>query len=153
MAGPYRIRHVPASRTLSMATHPGTASPPGYEAYLDRLMRMVPSEVVALYLVGAGFIPVTDRITLAVWSVVCLAGVVLVRALGSRDTANGKGPQWPSVAISSTAFVVWLYSLGGPFAAFGIHVPYIGSLLVLAWTFFLPLVYKGEPVEGGTHEA
>jgi hypothetical protein len=145
LAGPYRIQYVPPSRKLEMAgASAKAATPPAYESYLDRLMRMVPSEVVALYLVGAGFIPKTDRIVLAIWSVVCLGGVVAIRALGSRDVKAGKGPQWGSVAISSTAFVVWLYSLGGPFAAFGVYVPYIGSLLVLAWTFFIPLFYKGE---------
>jgi hypothetical protein len=33
--------------------------------------------------------------------------------------------------------------LGGPFEAQGLAVPYIGSLLVLAWTFFVPMFYKG----------
>ena len=47
------------------------------------------------------------------------------------------------VAISSVAFVIWVYSLGGPFAVFNLYVPYIGSLLVLAWTFFVPTFYKG----------
>jgi len=32
---------------------------------------------------------------------------------------------------------------GGPFTAFGLHVPFLGSLLVLAWTFFIPILYRG----------
>jgi hypothetical protein len=113
---------------------------------------MIPGEVIALYLVGAGLIPAGERLVLALWSLVCLAGLIALRAYGSRDEQTGQGPQWPSVALSAGAFVVWLYSLGGPFAAYGVHVPYIGSLLVLAWTFFVPIFYKGEPVDaGGRH--
>jgi hypothetical protein len=104
-------------------------------------MKMIPSEVIALYLVGAGVIPQPVRFALLAWSLVCLVAVVLVRSLGSRDPEKGAGPQWSSVAISSMAFVIWLYSLGGVFAAFGVYVPYFGSLLVLAFTFFVPLIY------------
>ena len=112
--------------------------------YLDRLMRMIPGEVVGLYLVGSGFIPATNRMILAVWSLVCLAGVIVERLFGTADRKENLGPQWPAVLISSVAFVIWLYSLGGPFAAFGIYLPYVGSLLVLAFTFFVPYIYRGE---------
>ncbi len=148
MAGPFRIRYVVVQHPRPMESHSAalTLAVPPFESYLDRLMRMIPGEVVALYLVGSGLIPPTGRIALTVWSFVCLAGVIVIRAIGSRDSAAGKGPQWSSVAISAIAFVIWLYSLGGPFAAFGIYVPYIGSLLILAWTFFIPLFFKGEAV-------
>jgi hypothetical protein len=144
LAGPYRITHIKPVDDLAVAAPAGETLPPPFQSYLDRLMRMIPAEVIALYLVGAGFIPSGERIVLAVWSVICLVGLIVLRADGSRDEQTGRGPQWSSVAISSVAFVIWLYSLGGPFVAFDLHVPYIGSLLVLAWTFFLPILYKGE---------
>ncbi|WP_213979234.1 hypothetical protein [Sphingomonas sp. dw_22] len=46
--------------------------------------------------------------------------------------------------IAAGAFVVWIYSQGGPFEQFGLYVPYIGSLAVLLWTFVIPIFYKGE---------
>jgi hypothetical protein len=49
--------------------------------------------------------------------------------------------------VAAVAFVIWVYTLGGPFADFGVHVPWIGSLLVLAWTSFIPLLYKGKDTE------
>jgi hypothetical protein len=143
VVGPFRIRYIPVSDGLAM-TGPTTEAPPAFQAYLDRLMRMIPGEAVALYLIGAGLIPNTDQVMLASWSVVCLLGVITIRIYGTRDPDANLGPQWTSVIVSSLAFIVWLYSLGGPFAALGIHVPYVGSLLVLAWTFFVPFFYKGE---------
>ena len=35
------------------------------------------------------------------------------------------------------------FATGGVFAAAHEQAPYFGSLLVLAWTFFVPLFYKG----------
>ena len=73
----------------------------------------------------------------------CLIGVIVVRTYGTTDPENNKPPDWVHVTISCVAFVIWVYPLGGPFAEFGLHIPYIGSLLVLAWTFFVPIFYKG----------
>ncbi len=142
MTAPYRI---------SRSQRQGAVAAPvsGQEQlrdYLDRLMRMIPGEVVGLYLVGNGIIPPAEGGVQAVWAVVCLIGVIFTRLFGTADPANNRPAQVPVVAISSVAFAIWVYSLGGPFATYGIHVPYLGSLLVLAWTFFVPLFYKG-PVE------
>lgn len=78
-----------------------------------------------------------------VWALVCLAGVFVVRAYGTSDPQSNLSPDWVHVAISAVAFVIWVYTLGGPFAASDLYEPYVGSLLVLAWTFFVPIVYKG----------
>jgi hypothetical protein len=139
MAAPFRITREPAGTRRAGAAQGETDARP----YLDRLMKMIPGEVIGLYLVGAGFIPPGQNIALVAWAVVCLIAVFVVRAYGTADPAKGLSPQWISVAISAVAFVIWLYSLGGPFAAYGLHVPFVGSLLVLAWTFFVPIFYKG----------
>jgi hypothetical protein len=138
MAAPFRIRR-PDTGVKAVAL----TAEEGFKFYLDRLLKMIPAEVVSLYLVGSGFIPTEQSIVLTVWAVVCLVGLVLVRAYGTADTAKNEPTDWVHVAISSVAFVIWVYSLGGPFAAFNLYVPYIGSLLVLAWTFFVPIFYKG----------
>ena len=92
---------------------------------------------------GGGLIPEGQAIGLVIWAVICLIGVVIVRVYGTADPEEGKPPDWTHIAISVVAFVVWLYSLGGPFAAYNLNIPSLGSLLVLAWTFFVPIFYKG----------
>ncbi len=141
---PYRIptRSTPevmAEAASALPREPGT----DFQGYLDRLMKMIPGEVIGLYLVGSGFIPSNQSLVLLIWSVICLGGVVAIKAYGTADRANQKPPDWVHVAISTVAFVIWVYSIGGPFAKYGVAVPYIGSLLVLAWTFFVPTFYKG----------
>jgi hypothetical protein len=140
MSAPYRITSRASARRGAAA-----AAPQGEEfnSYLDRLMKMIPAEVIALYLVGAGMIPEGQSIAIAAWAIVCLAGVVVLRVYGTADAANHKPADWTHTLICAGAFVLWIYSIGGPFTAFNVHVPWLGSLFVLAYTFFIPLVYKG----------
>jgi hypothetical protein len=115
--------------------------------YFDRLYKLIPGEVVGLYLVGSGLIPKEYPFVLLGWSLFCLAALFLTRMRNTKDTSKGLGPQWGAVFISAVSFVIWLYTLGGPFAAFpdhNIYVPFLGSLLVLSWTFLVPLIYSGE---------
>lgn len=114
--------------------------------YLERLLKMIPGEVVGLYMIGSGFIPEGQDVGIAVWAAICLVAVVVVRIYGTRDPANDKPSQPVPVAISCVAFVIWVYWLGGPFEGLGVHVPWIGSLAVLVWSFIIPIIYRGPRV-------
>ncbi len=137
MAAPFRITRPPAG--LGAASNPEQ----DLKDYLERLLKMIPAEVIGLYLVGSGLIPKDQPIGLMIWSIVCLFAVVIIRAVGTADPKQGIPTSWTQVLISSVAFVIWLYGMGGPFISYGIHVPYIGSLMVLAWSFFVPYIYRG----------
>ena len=113
------------------------------DGYQGRLMKMIPAEVISLYLLGGSRIPEGQRVGLLVWSIVCLIVVVASRVYGTTDPKKNQTPHWGVVFISSVAFVVWLYFLGGVFKLYGLHVPYIGELLMLGWTSIVPIVYKG----------
>lgn len=139
MSAPFRIR--PDAVSAQSIGQPAATG--DFKFYLDRLLKMIPAEVISLYVVGSGFIPADQTIGLTVWTILCLVGVVVIRTYGTQDPELNKPPDWTHVAISSIAFIIWVYSLGGPFAAWNLAQPWIGSLLVLAWTFFVPIFYKG----------
>jgi len=146
MPAPYRI----VNPDVGVKEIGAPAAQTDYSSYLDRLMKMVPTEVIGLYLVGSGLIPGSDTFVLTLWSLICLIGVIAMRVWGTTDTATNQPTDWTHVAISAVAFIIWLLTLGGgPFATGGIfaaaheQAPYFGSLLVLAWTFFVPIFYKG----------
>jgi hypothetical protein len=86
------------------------------QAYLDRLITMIPGEVIGLYLVGSGMIDPRQAMGLAIWTAICAVGVVAVRAWGSKDPQSSikPGPDWTLVGISTVAFIIWVYSIGGP---------------------------------------
>jgi hypothetical protein len=143
--GPANRASVPAARKpIRRAPVPAAAPATPLQGYMDRLIKLIPAEVVGLYLVGVGMIPKGENVSVAVWALVCLALVVLVRAYGTGDPAAKVPPQWGAVAVASISFVIWVYNMPGPFQAYGIAVSYIGSLMVLVWTFVVPIFYKGQ---------
>jgi len=123
---------------------------PGYDSlgsYLDRLMKMLPAEALSLYLVGAGIIPAdAPRGVSLGWFIFCLGAVIALRIWGTSDKDDNLPVDWVHVFISAVAFIIWVYSMGGPFKAYGIYIDYLGALLVLAWSFFVPMIYKGQKI-------
>jgi len=140
MAAPFRIDRPDVGAKAVARSVSGSDD---FRFYLERLLKLIPAEVIGLYLVGSGIVPQGQTVGLTVWAVVCLIGVFVVRVYGTADAAANQPPDWTHVLISAVSFVIWIYTLGGPFAAWGVSVPWIGSLLVLAWTFFVPIFYKG----------
>ncbi len=120
------------------------AGPDTFPGYLDRLVKLIPAEVVGLYLVGVGVIPAGQNVGMAAWAGICFLAVILVRALATRDPARNLGPQWVAVMVSAVAFAVWSYTMGGPFVAYHLYIGWIGALAVLLWTFVVPFFYKGD---------
>ena len=115
----------------------------GIKDYLERLMRVIPAEIIGLYIVGTGIIPANQTVALVIWFGFCLIAVAIVRTFGNADPAAGLPPQPVPIAISVVAFAIWAYTLGGPFEALGLAIPWVGSLLVLVWSFVIPYFYKG----------
>jgi hypothetical protein len=140
MSAPFRIGRPSTIKAQAAYDEVGDT---GFRFYLERLLKMIPAEVIGLYLVGSGIIPTDQPLALTVWTIVCLVGVLAVRVYGTSDPAHNLSPDWTHIAISAVSFIIWVYTLGGPFAAWGVSQPWLGSLLVLAWTFFVPLFYKG----------
>jgi len=114
------------------------------QSYMERLVKLIPAEVVGLYLVGQGIIPPDQKIAIVVWSIVCLGLVVLVRAKTTGDRTNSISPQWGAIAVSTISFIIWVYTIPGPFQAYQLAIPYLGSLAVLVWTFVVPFLYQGS---------
>jgi hypothetical protein len=82
---------------------------------MDRLVKLIPGEVVGIYLIGVGVIPPEQKIALPIWAIACLGFVVLSRWYATSDPANNVPPQWRAVCISSVSFVIWTYTMPGPF--------------------------------------
>ncbi len=136
MSAPLRIR--PPSKM-------GVGEDDGLKSYLDRLLKLIPAEVLSLYLVGIGIIPKDKATPLIVWGFFCLIAVGIVKAYGTSDSARGIKADMIHVTLSMIAFVIWMYSMGGPFAYYNLYESYIGSLLILAFTFIVPYLYRGQP--------
>lgn len=142
MSAPFRIYKNPPPPIVTYAQQ---QPDPEFKLYLDRLLKMIPAEIVSLYMIGTGFITTAQDTILVAWSVICFLLVFVVRIYATKDPAKKEPPQWTAIIISALAFVIWLYWMGGPFVLYPeIHDKTIASLLVLLWTFVIPIFYKGD---------
>lgn len=144
MAAPLRISRPPLVKAAIRKGGIAQEKPTPIQSYMERLVKLIPAEVVGLYLVGQGMIPQNEKVAIVVWSIVCLGLVVLIRAKATGDRVNNLSPQWIAVLVSTISFVIWVYNMPGPFQVYHVAIPYVGSLAVLVWTFIVPFLYQGS---------
>lgn len=104
--------------------------------YTSRLLKYIPAEVIALYVTLEGIVRATgaDRADL-LW-IIFLVGLV---ATPLYLWKVGGVTAFLHLAISTLAFAVWIFALGGPFEGLGVD-PIYGALLLPTFTFFIALV-------------
>lgn len=143
-------------RPLRDASAPNPA-----KEYLDRLVKLVPAEVIGLYLAGKSLIQSTygDGVLpgSAVWterawfwfgwSAACLLAVIWVRAWATSDRDRGVPIEKAAVFIAASSFVFWMLSTGDHITFLFSdptqrYVRLLPALLVLAWTFIVPFAYR-----------
>lgn len=146
-----RIKNASGTRAVAPPDDP-------MKAYLERLVKLIPAEVVGLYLAGKSLIqtaygvdplpPGHDNAAAQQaywlgWTFFCLFAVVAVRAWATSSARQGIKPEWPAVAIATISYVVWVYSFGDVFRYYGPDWSSLAAgLVVLAWTFSVPFFYR-----------
>ena len=137
-------------------------------SYMERLVKLVPTEAVAVYPLlfseASGLAdPINRARAVALVSWIILAIVIVLRC--QATAAPDRGPQWFAVVISVISYVIWVYVFGGQFGVEGwLHLwlgqssgptglldpdlakfkSLIGSLALVCWTLVVPVVYKGD---------
>jgi hypothetical protein len=105
--------------------------------YRDVLLKLIPSEIIAAYMVIDGLLPAEQPSAkwLALAAGIALAILTpayLIRIYSVKD--------WSQVLFTTGTFAVWVYWMGGPFELWGIHNQAIGSVVLVLWTLLVPLL-------------
>ena len=134
MSGSLRIQSTP----------PAPQPPKPADDYLGRLVKLIPAEVIALYLGVKGSFN-NEPTGLAVWGLVFLGLVIFVRVVATREP--GKKIQLGAVVTAAVSFIFWIYATKGSIigldGVFGEYTKY-SSVAVSVWTFIVPYIYKGD---------
>jgi hypothetical protein len=126
------------------------------DSYKDKLLKLIPAEIVAAFLTLKGVLDAAqhvERIDLIQWIV--FAGLLIFTPLFYRYVYKVKDVK--QHLITALAFVVWVFTVGGPFDQFfldtdGQLLPVKGilaSILLVFFTLSVPLLMQAEDPEPG----
>ncbi|SRR6266498_213482 len=119
------------------------------QPYFDKAVKLVPTEIVGAYMVLAGIVGITpttttgptDSLSRILIQVVFFVLLVLTPLYLWRIS---KVTNIVQLVVTTIAYVIWIYTLGGPFAVWGIYDPKIAALLLTAWSLVIPLVVPAQ---------
>jgi hypothetical protein len=131
------------AREIKSAADIQSAPPSVVNDYMDRLVKLIPSEIITAYVTIKGLIcvaGVTGNKQLLLWIVfgilVLLNPLYLFYVTGVKKAGQ--------IVFSSIAFILWVMVIGGTFSSIlGFSSEFLGSILLVIYTLFIPFVYKG----------
>lgn len=127
--------------TPTTATFSGETGTQQVDVYLEKLLKLIPAESVAVYMTLDGVLrSAVEGDQLRIWLWIVFAVVLVGNVFYLRRT-NVKAPL--QYVIMELAFVVWVISLGGPFSLYEWYQPFIGSITLVLFTFVVAPFYKG----------
>jgi hypothetical protein len=112
------------------------------DKYSDRLVKYVPTEVIALYLAVTAAITADSSAPPFLYWVIfaaCLVGTWLYLRVAQKVNSSLQ------LSISTFAFAVWAFALGGPFAELSWYKPIYGAVLLPIVTFFVGVIKPNPP--------
>jgi hypothetical protein len=110
--------------------------------YQDRLLKLIPSEIVGAYMVLQGIIP-ADK---AKWATTMVSGILLLfTPLYLNRIQKVNRPL--QLGVTTLSFGVWVYSLGGPFQYWGLYQAWLGSVILVLWTLLVPILVNPQPLK------
>ena len=104
--------------------------------YQDKLLMLIPAEIVAAYLALEGIAGTMPGKRLNFLIVVILILLVINYFYLSRIHHVQSRVQ---ILVTELSFLVWVFSLGGPFLHFLWYDSAWGSAVVIIWTLVIPL--------------
>ena len=121
-----------------------------YSDYMNRLVKLIPAEVIGVYLVVSGLGGLRpeasgngDWLT-AWWPVICVLLVIGSRIWGtSTDGRPLRDIQWTGVVVSTVSFIIWVYAMGYTILDTPLPDERLPAIAVVLWTFVIPWFYKG----------
>jgi hypothetical protein len=122
----------------------GNLEPPAssttYDTYYSRLVKLIPSEIIALYLALDGIASAMKQKEILLWIVFGISIIGAWFYLGRMANVS----QVLQRLLTIFAFTIWVYVFGGPFALLPWYDPGYGKLILVVYTFFVPMLFKGE---------
>jgi hypothetical protein len=124
------------------------ASENNSDNYLTKLLKLLPSEVTAVYLFIDGIVKGSGKDTLFLnWIIfICLLLINVIYLNKYITTSNVKIKMF-QIGFSSIGFIIWGYFIGGPFKFISWYDIIYGSVSIPIYTLLIPLIFNKKMVE------
>src|SRR2546422_1572514 len=125
----------------------GAGAPPvEIDSYFDKVVKYIPADIVGAWVAVTGLVSSARDIPrqTTLWAAFGIGLILTGWWTWKQAGAPGRRPPVTQTIISTGAFAVWVFALGGPFQ----HVPgqpVYGSLLLILYTLVVALI---DPKEG-----
>ncbi len=127
------------------------------QPFANKLVKLVPTEIVGAYMVLAGMLGYTYDATSAAQQMpdpqlkAILIQVVFFSLLVLTPLylwRIGRVSNLIQLVVTTISYVIWVYTLGGPFVVWGIYHSIIASVVLVLWTITTPLFVPPSPAQG-----
>jgi hypothetical protein len=119
----------------------GAGGPP--DTYFDRVVKYVPADIVAAWIAVSSAVKSATH-DVPKGTILWIVFVVLVPLTAVwtwRQTAQrGLPPAVIQIMVSTGAFIVWVFALGGPFEYLSWYHALYGSLMLILYTLLVALI-------------
>ncbi len=117
------------------------------DTYFDKVIKFIPADLIGAWVTVTGLINTATNVpTSTILWIAFIIGAILTAIWTLRQTKEPKKrPAITQTVISTGAFIVWVFALGGPFATLGFYRSLYGSLLLILYTLVVALI---NPPEG-----
>lgn len=105
--------------------------------YTSRLLKYIPAEVITLYLTLTSILRSSmDTGQALEWFAFAIGTIATPLYLWRLQKVH----KVVQLTLSTGAFIVWAFALGGPFANVSWYAPVYGGILLSVYTFLIPIL-------------
>jgi len=120
------------------------------QSYADKLVKLVPTEIVGAYMVLSGMIGVSpassSKPTDMSSALIIVVSIILLALTPLYLLRISRVKNVIQIVVTTLSFAIWVYTLGGPFVVAGIYYPIIASIVLVLWQMIVPMIVP--PQEG-----
>jgi hypothetical protein len=133
-------------RRILTVSHQDSGGPDA-DGYMDRIVKYVPSDVVAAWTAvmaavkGAGASVPADNV---LWGCFVFGVVFTPLWVLKQTNADGKPKAITQAIVATVAFLVWVFAIGAPFSSLSFYNGLYGTLAMIAFTLGSGLVVPKE---------
>jgi hypothetical protein len=131
------------SRRIRSEVMQSAGAPMRVDSYFDRVIKYIPSDIVGAWVAVVGIINSSNQAGTSqriLW-IAFVVGLSLTALWTWRQTSAPNQPAAVTqIIVSTIAFAVWVFALGGPFTTIPGYQQYFGSLVLIGYTLLVAII-------------